>query len=70
MAEVAARLDIQVFATTHSWECLLAAHEVFAARDPYDLRVVQLYRLGDAIDGRVLDRDHIESAIAGEIELR
>jgi len=70
IAEVAARLDIQVFATTHSWECLLAAHEVFAARDPYDLRVVQLYRLGEAISGRVLDKDHIEAAIAGEIELR
>lgn len=70
IAEVAARLDIQVFATTHSWECLLAAHEVFASRDAYDLRVVQLYRLGEAIEGRVLDRDHIEAAIAGEIELR
>lgn len=70
IAEVAARLDIQVFATTHSWECLLAAHEAFASRDPYDFRVLQLYRLGDAINGRVLDRDHIEAAIAGEIELR
>lgn len=70
IAEVAARLDIQVFATTHSWECLLAAHETFAARDPYDFRVLQLYRLGEAISGRVLDRDHIEAAIAGEIELR
>ncbi len=70
IAEVAARLDIQVFATTHSWECLLAAHEVFASRDAYDLRVLQLYRLGEVINGRVLDRDHIESAIAGKIELR
>ena len=70
IAEVAARLDIQVFATTHSWECLLAAHEVFAARDTYDFRVLQLYRLGEAISGRVLDQDHIEAAIIGDIELR
>lgn len=70
IAEVAARLDIQVFATTHSWECLLAAHEVFAARDTYDFRVLQLYRLGETISGRVLDQAHIEAAIAGEIELR
>lgn len=70
IAEIAARLDIQVFVTTHSWECLLAAHEVFAARDPYDLRVLQLYRLNEAISGRVLDREHIEAAINGTIELR
>jgi hypothetical protein len=70
IAEVASRLDIQVFATTHSWECLVAAHEAFASRGLYDFRVLQLYRLGEAISGRVLDRDHIEAAIAGKIELR
>jgi hypothetical protein len=70
IAEVSARLGIQVFATTHSWECLVAAHEAFAARDSYDLRVVQLYRLGDTTDGRVLDRAHVEAAIACEIEVR
>ncbi|UQA55621.1 AAA family ATPase [Polyangium aurulentum] len=70
IAEVAARLDIQVFATTHSRECLIAAHEAFAARDPYDFRVIQLYRVGDAASGRTLDRRHIEAAIAGDIELR
>ncbi|HTB72939.1 MAG TPA: AAA family ATPase [Polyangiaceae bacterium] len=70
IGEVAARLGVQVFATTHSRECLVAAHEAFAARDAYDLRVVQLYRLGDASSGRVLDRAHIEAAIAGDIEVR
>jgi AAA domain, putative AbiEii toxin, Type IV TA system/AAA ATPase domain len=70
IAEVAARLGIQVFATTHSRECLVAAHEAFAARDAYDLRVVQLYRLGDATSGRVLDRAHIEAAISSDIEVR
>jgi hypothetical protein len=70
IAEVAERLDLQVFATTHSRECLVAAHETFAARNTYDLRVVQLYRLGDETSGRVLDKAHIEAAIAGEIEVR
>jgi AAA15 family ATPase/GTPase len=70
IAEVAQRLDIQIFATTHSWECLVAANEVFAARASYDFRVVQLYRLNGEISGRVLDRKHIEAAISGEIELR
>ena len=67
---MAARLGIQIFATTHSRECLVAAHEAFTARDTYDLRVVQLYRLGEATSGRMLDRAHIEAALAGDIEVR
>ncbi|HVK71617.1 MAG TPA: AAA family ATPase [Polyangium sp.] len=70
IAEVAERLGIQVFATTHSRECLVAAHESFAARESYDFRVLQLYRLADTTEGRTLDRKHIEAAIAGDIELR
>lgn len=70
IAEVSARLGIQVFATTHSRECLAAADETFAARDSYDFRVIQLYRVGDETTGRTLDRKHIEAAIAGDIELR
>lgn len=70
IAEIASRLNIQVFATTHSRECLVAAHECFAARKDYELRVVQLYRTGDTAEGRTLDRKHIEASIAGDIEVR
>lgn len=70
IAEVAERLDVQVFATTHSRECLQAAHEAFSTRPNYDLRVIQLFRLEDRTDGRVLDRAHIEAAVAGDIEVR
>ncbi len=70
IAEVAERLGIQVFATTHSRECLIAAHEAFAARRADDLRVIQLYRINGGASGRVLDGAHIEAAIAGEIEVR
>lgn len=70
IAEAAERLDIQVFATTHSRECLEAAHECFSERNPYDFRVVQLYRVRDQIDGRVLSKDLIEAAVNSEIEVR
>ena len=70
IAEVAERLDIQVFATTHSRECLEAAHDCFEERKQYDFRVVQLYRVREQIDGRVLDREHIEAAVKSEIEVR
>ena len=70
IAEVAERLEIQVFATTHSRECLVAAHEAFTAREGYDLTVIQLDRLGDTTKGRVLDREQIEAAIVSDIEVR
>jgi len=70
IAEVAERLDIQVFATTHRRECLEAAHHCFEERKSCDFRVVQLYRVREQIDGRVLDREHIEAAVESEIEVR
>jgi predicted ATPase len=70
IAEVAERMNVQIFATTHSHECLEAAHEAFAERSSYDFRVIQLYRVNQKADGRVLDRRLIEAALAGEIELR
>lgn len=70
LAEVSERLDIQLFATTHSHECLEAAHGAFAVRSSYDLSVIQLFRLKDKTDGRVLDRELIEAAIQGSIDLR
>jgi len=70
IAAAAERLDIQVFATTHSRECLEAAHHCFEERDPYDFRVVQLYRVRERIDGRVLGRELIEAAVESKIEVR
>ena len=47
LAEVAKELNVQIFATTHSGECLHAAHKAFLAREPYDLGVMQLFRTED-----------------------
>lgn len=70
IATAATNLDVQVFATTHSHECIEAAHEAFSERENYDFSVVQLFRLDEGVQGRVLDRKHIEAALAGEIDLR
>ena len=70
ISEVAERLNVQVFATTHSAECVSSAHEVFSARSDYDLRVIQLYRTNGTTDGRVLDRSLIETGVEENIELR
>jgi len=70
LAETAAELKVQIFATTHSGECLLAAHKAFEKRSAYDLAVIQLFRNEKGVQGRVLDKEHIEAAVAADIELR
>jgi len=70
LAEVAKELNVQIFATTHRGECLQAAHNAFDERQPYDFRVVQLFRSEDSVQGRLLDKKHIEAAITADIELR
>jgi hypothetical protein len=39
-------------------------------RKPFDFRVIQLFRSEGAVQGRVLDQEHIEAAIEADIELR
>lgn len=70
LAETAEKLDVQIIATTHSGECLDAAHNAFLERKDYDFSVIQLFRVEKGAQGRVLDREHIEAAIAGKINLR
>ena len=70
LAETAEKLDVQIIATTHSDECLRAAHSAFAERTTYDFGVIQLFRVQSGVQGRVLDREHIEAAISGNIDLR
>lgn len=70
LAEVADSLGVQIFATTHSHECLEAAHAAFAARANYELGVIQMFRTETGPQGRVLDRPLIEAALKGEIDLR
>ena len=70
LAATAEQLNIQIFAATHSRECFVAAQRAFAERDEYDFSVIQPFRVESEPQGRVLDRKHVEAAIAGEIELR
>jgi ABC-type lipoprotein export system ATPase subunit len=70
LATMAEQLDVQVFATTHSDECLRAAHRAFTKRGAYDFGVIQLFRMETGPQGRVLERDLIEAAMDGEIDLR
>ena len=74
IAAAARELDVQVFATTHSRECIEAAHEVFEAQPSYDFAVIQLFRSDADRDlptqGRVLDQRLVRAAVAGSVDLR
>jgi hypothetical protein len=70
IAHAARQANVQVFATTHSWECILRAHEAFAEEDAYDLRLHRLDRSGDQISAVSYDREMIEAALYNAVEMR
>ena len=69
-AEFADRFNAQVFATTHSMECIRAAHETFAHRE-YAFRLFRLQREADrSISSKVFSKDAIDAALKTDLELR
>lgn len=62
--------DVQIFATTHSYECIAAAYEAFTdAQD--DLAVIKLRQDPElGIASFVLDYEHIGIALKTEMEIR
>lgn len=63
--------DIQVFATTHSYECIQAAHEVFSGSESYDFALHRLERSNDG-DVRVVTYDQatLDTAFELNFEVR
>lgn len=73
LAKISELLGIQIFATTHSKECLEAAHFVFFDEDKKgnrDLAVIQIMRVDGHIEARVLDEERVNDALEIDIELR
>jgi hypothetical protein len=62
--------NTQVFAATHSYECLKGAHEAFKESEAYDFRLHRLDRIGSDIKAVVFDRDTLETAIEAFLEVR
>ena len=70
VAEAARLADCQVFATTHSLECIQAAHEAFTDSATYDLRLHRLDRIGDTIEAVTYDQESLDVAVELEREVR
>jgi hypothetical protein len=65
--------DVQLFATTHSRECMEAAHRAAALRDEYPLRFLRLDRRVDdpeKIVATTFGQDEMQTAMDSKIEMR
>jgi len=70
IAAVALEEKLQVFATTHSWECIEAAHKVFASGDPNEFRLHRLEQIKGEIKAVTYDEESIDAALRFEMEVR
>lgn len=62
--------NIQVFATTHSWGCIVAAHETFAATQGYNFALHRLQRVNGQVEAVTYDREMLETSLRTELEVR
>ena len=71
IAEAARQADVQIFATTHSWECIYRAHQYFVESDTYDdFRLHRLDRIGDRTVVFTYDRETFEASVTMSLEVR
>jgi hypothetical protein len=70
IGHAARQANVQVFATTHSYECIVAAHEAFTTNGPYDLRLFRLDRIGEEIKVAAYDQDVLGYATEMNHEVR
>jgi predicted ATPase len=67
----AARLaQVQLIATTHSFECIRAAHQAADINPPYELRLHRVDRTNGSLHATIYDREKIEASLAMGLEVR
>lgn len=62
--------NVQIFATTHSEECIRAAHRAFEGDDSYDFRLHRLEFVDSSICAITYDQETLAAAIETELEVR
>jgi len=69
--DLARQFNVQVFAATHSRECITAAHETFQNRGLYDdFRLHRLERINGIIRALTYDEETLTSALEMNLEVR
>ena len=68
---IAARsADVQIFATTHSWECIQSAHDALSRSEHYDLRLHRLDRVDGDVRAVTYDQETLETSVTMGLEVR
>lgn len=62
--------NTQVVATTHSRECMHAAHQVFSEARDYSFRYYRLDRVGEDIKVKTFDKELLDTAFGSSFEVR
>jgi hypothetical protein len=70
IAEAARTAEAQIFATTHSWECIQAAHHAYKESGPYEMRYYRLDRIKDNIDVKSMDEQMLTRIERTDLEVR
>jgi AAA15 family ATPase/GTPase len=63
-------VNIQIFATTHSWECVLAADEAAREESKYDFNLIRLDRVEDNVKATIIDKEDMGTAKELQWEMR
>jgi predicted ATP-dependent endonuclease of OLD family len=66
----AKEFDVQIFATTHSWECILAADRAALERENYELELIRLDRVNEEVKATIIDKDALTTAKELKWEMR
>jgi len=68
--QVAARLDVQVFATSHSWDCISAFQQAASELPEQEGFLIRLHRKGGEVRATVFDEERLGIATRQDIEVR
>jgi len=70
ISEMAREFNVQIFATTHSYECIQNAHLAFKESDVYDFRVIRLDKIDDQVKPVVMNQEDLDTALELGFEIR
>lgn len=70
ISDAAHRFNVQVIATTHSYECIQAAHAAFSGNGNYDFRLHRLDHRESGFKSVSYDQETLETAINIPFEVR
>lgn len=70
IADWAQEYNVQVFATTHSWDCIKTAHEALNANKAYNFCLHRLDRIDGEIRAVTYSQKQLATAIATGLEVR